>query len=337
MFGNEFQKKYLKILEDRASEPEKKEFQNWLTSSEKNREDFNITTTVWNLFDQTALPEIPDAENEWKLLYNKLDLDNISLEKKKMVPGETNLLSSKIVRPVLTGVFIIIIATLITYFLVNSPQKDRWKTSNTFNKEQKEIVLLDGSIVQLNSKSSISYPENFSMKERKLILSGEAFFSVTKDKNRPFIVLTDNARTTVLGTKFNVCSRNEKTEVIVKEGLVNLSPLDAESKGINISKDEISFIDEDQKTHKPQKINSDYLIGWLKGNLVFVNTPLKDVIDELTRYYDIPVHINSEEVKNKGLSGSFNNKNIEEVLSMISLTYNLKFEKTNDGYILSNK
>jgi ferric-dicitrate binding protein FerR (iron transport regulator) len=158
-----------------------------------------------------------------------------------------------------------------------------------------------------------------------------------KDKDKPFIVLTNNAKTTVLGTKFNVYNRGEKTEVIVKEGLVNLAPLKSENKGINLSKDELSFISNDKNTHTPEKVDPDYRLGWLKGKLVFDNTPLNNVIDELVRFYDIPIAMKGIKYQNSGLTGTFSDQSLEDVLSMICLTFNLDYKKNEKGYYINEK
>jgi hypothetical protein len=162
MFGKKYQKLCLKAFSNEISNEEKKELDTWLNSSESNKMLYDEFLNIWTTSGTTNIPEIPDIENEWKVLYNTLDLDNkVNPEypdkfKFKMVPGGARQWSSKILRPALTGVFLILISFILLLFYQQDKNTPVWKSVDTKNKEHIQIQLSDGSIVELNSGSKIS-------------------------------------------------------------------------------------------------------------------------------------------------------------------------------------
>ena len=106
------------------------------------------------------------------------------------------------------------------------------------NKELKEITLSDGTKVKLDAGSSIKFPDKFEDDKREVFLNGEAYFKVTSDLQTPFIVHTNQAEITVLGTKFNVRAwdQTHKVAVVVVDGKVSLRP-----EGVNNNKSVVIF------------------------------------------------------------------------------------------------
>ncbi|NLT49779.1 MAG: FecR family protein [Ignavibacteria bacterium] len=329
----------LKVLSGNENPDERKKFEEWLNSSDENKTLFEKLLQAWNISPEANPNDFPDVENEWKILYNRLDLDNIDkqLYKVKKVPGETKLLSSKTLRPVLTGVFSLVIVVFVLLFYSESNQTEVWKEVTASDKEILKIQLSEGSTIILNKKSKVKFPAEFDENKREIKLFGEAFFSVKKDKKRPFIVFTSNAKTTVLGTKFNVNGHEEKTEVIVKEGLVNLSPLSEESEGINIKENEISIITKDNKISLPGKINADYRLGWVEGKLIFDNTSLANAIPQIEKFYGVKISADQGEYLNAGFTGTFKKQKIDDVLDIICLAYELDYIKEGDSYKITRK
>jgi ferric-dicitrate binding protein FerR (iron transport regulator) len=205
----------------------------------------------------------------------------------------------------------------------------------TGNKETKEILLSDGSLVKLNNGSNIQYLEKFDSKIREVKLNGEAFFSVTKNST-PFVVITENAKISVLGTKFDVCVRGEKTQVVVKEGKVNLVQKENDA-GVYLTKGQSSCVAKNANPDSPKEIDADYMLGWMNGKLVFNQTPLTEIVDELERFYDVTISIEGNNVTANTLTGSFKNRDVDSALTMICLTMNLNFEKHGNGFLIKLK
>jgi transmembrane sensor len=239
-------------------------------------------------------------------------------------------------KPAFAGIIAILLLVVSVYIVNNNENTPRLKTVATMSKEHKEVHLPDGSVVLLNGDSRITYVDNFNENTREVNLKGEAFFSVTKD-GRPFIVETENAKTTVLGTKFNVRSFEEKTEVFVKEGKVKVKQNNSTDGSVELTKGQFSTVVKDEPPASPKKIEP-YVLSWIDGKLEFNKTRLTEIADELQRFYNTKISIeNNDDLKNYTLTGSFDHQEIDTLLAMICTALDIDFEKQNNGYILRSK
>jgi transmembrane sensor len=192
------------------------------------------------------------------------------------------------------------------------------------------VTLSDGSLVRLNNASKIVYPESFPDSIRQVQLIGEAYFDVAAE-SRPFVVFTKNARIRVLGTEFNVWTRNEETRVIVKEGRVSFRSLESDETGLVLVENQMAVCKEDLQPVETQPANPIGLLGWLEGRIVFDETRLKEVADELSRIYDVEIGLQNPELDSLSISGSFQKKPLEEILEAICLTLDLEYRFEGGG------
>ncbi len=309
------------------NEVEKKILDSWLNESDENRKEHERIKNIWI---KTSPEEIlnPDTESEWFALNRKLEDNSQSARKYSFIKPK--------LRPVLAGVIAILLLFVSIYIVSNKEHTSQVKTIATFTKEHKEVHLPDGSIVLLNGSSEIKFLDNFDKNTREVNLKGEAFFSVIKD-GRPFMVKTENAKTTVLGTKFNVRSYGKKTEVFVKEGKVRVKQNKLTDEAVELTKGQFSSVIKDLAPASPKEINP-YVLSWIDGKLEFNHTKLTEIVDELERFYDTKIIIeNYDDLKNYTMTGSFNHQEIDTLLAMICSALNIDFEKQNNGYILSSK
>ena len=337
----------VKEITGSISASEKMQLENWLTESDANRKEYENLKIIWkssrvnmqNSFSKNDL-ELLDMDTEWDNLQSRLNLGNnknavkgsVSNKRFQFIDG----MFGNNLKPILgTAVAILILITSLLLWN-RGDYTTKTKTVSTTNREHLRVDLPDGSIAELNSASSISFWETFTDSIREVRLKGEAFFSVSKS-TKPFIVRTENARTKVLGTKFNVWARGEITRVIVKEGRVNLIPNDGRANGVTLSQNQISSVTKNQQPTSPEHINADMLLGWLSGKLVFVQTPLGEIIGEIERYYDVRISLTNDEMKDYTVTGSFNNTDADSVIAMICLTLNLDHKKVNNGYLIETK
>jgi ferric-dicitrate binding protein FerR (iron transport regulator) len=205
-------------------------------------------------------------------------------------------------------------------------------TISTVKGERKEILLADGSHVFLNAKSSITYNNNFTDK-RNISLSGEAFFKVARDTEKPFTITSNNTETKVLGTSFNInsTSRN-KTIVSVNTGKVIVRSKTKLKDSIILTKNQqVEFIN-----NKPLKLsynNSDDLMAWTKNIIVLNNETLENTAEILENWYNISIDIENEKIKNETISGKFNNETLKNVMQSIALLKNLKITYLTPNHI----
>lgn len=201
------------------------------------------------------------------------------------------------------------------------------------------VTLQDGSVVMLNSGSTLTYPSSFAgMEKREVYLKGEAFFKVTKNPERPFIVSTDHMYTQVFGTVFNVSAYEEDTmvEVVLVEGSVgvgkteestfqNLQMLKPSQKASNVSSVDNVFLIEN--------VDVTPYISWTKGVLSFENTSMTEIIKRLQRQYNIQIINQYGELGERRFTGMFDVEDIDHVLRTIQAHTHFSYKK--EGKIIT--
>ncbi len=183
------------------------------------------------------------------------------------------------------------------------------------------FFLSDGSKVRLNSESSISYLQTFDSTQRVVTLEGEAFFEVTPDSKRPFIVRTGEIETTVVGTSFNVEAypAEEKVKVAVKTGKVSVNiprPKTNDVSGETIVLSPMEMATYSRKTNKSMVSGYDPLtvLGWSEGTLHFENASMSEFILKLERWYGVDIIVKRDKPVPKGITGTYTQLPLEEIL-----------------------
>ena len=185
------------------------------------------------------------------------------------------------------------------------------------------LTLSDGTKVWLNADSELKYPVEFSGDTREVTMSGEAYFEVTKQEGKPFIVKTSLGNITVLGTEFNVCNYPEKEKLVTTlvKGKVSCSL--PNGKNIILAPDQQLRV-EKAGTCELRTVNTKYFTCWKDGMFLFEEMRLEEILEQLARWYDIHIFYTSEVVKNLHFSGDLSRfKNIDTFIEM--------FEKSSDA------
>ncbi|KZS42260.1 hypothetical protein AWE51_02125 [Aquimarina aggregata] len=205
------------------------------------------------------------------------------------------------------------------------------RTVSTEHGGFKTVILPDGSTIVLNANSSISYPKEFTDSLRKVTLIGEAFFDIKRNINKPFIVEAENLKIKVLGTSFNVKSypKDEKIETTLVTGKVEVHKQNIEQNPIVLEPSERAVFDKKKSNIKVDKVDSNRIVAWQDGKLIFDNTPLKQVVLDLNRKYDVEFVIQSDSLLQYKYTGEFDNLELEEVLELLKISspINYKYEE----------
>ena len=329
-----FQKLCIKDLSNNINEKEKEILLGELEKSELNRAEYNKLKETWSYSKPVELHYELSEEEEWNKFNTRLAAENYASEDSA---GLASNFFGAIFKPKLKNTFafgtaLIVIVTAIFLYNNHNPELIL-KSIATTNMQKLEVELPDGSIANLNSGSKIEFYENFEDDKREVKLEGEAFFSVKKN-GRPFTIKTENAVTKVLGTKFNVWARAKETRVIVKEGKVSLAE-SINNNEVILTMGESSKVVESNAPIKPTKVDPEYLLGWLNNRIVFSNTNLEEISEELERKYNVQIDIADPELLSYNLTGTFENEKIDTVLTKICLALNLKYSEQNNGYKLT--
>lgn len=200
---------------------------------------------------------------------------------------------------------------------------------------QQQVILPDGSTVFLNGNSTLEFPRTFGPKNRIVRLSGEAFFKVTKNLIKPFIVETRSARIKVLGTSFNVLTSpdNNRVEVLVKTGVVSLSSRHNRKERLFLVKGDFGIVDSG-KTKRATAPGKNYL-AWQTKKFQFNNEKLINVVETLNHAYATRILLGSDSIQQLHLTSTFNQVSLDTVVRSLCLTFHLIATQNNDEIILS--
>lgn len=204
-----------------------------------------------------------------------------------------------------------------------------------------ELELSDGTLVHLNSGSTLKYPVAFiAGQNRQVFLDGEAFFDVSKDKKHPFVVNADNLNIRVLGTHFNVSNYSEDaiTDVVLVEGSVGLydSNEKFETNKSTILKPGFkgSFNKKDKQINTTAVITDTYT-SWMQGGLNFRNMSFKNISKKLERHYNVTIESQNTKLDNELFNASFkSNESVEKVLSYFNDVYGIKYTIKNNQILI---
>ena len=185
-----------------------------------------------------------------------------------------------------------VIALAVGFWFVNNQNGFTTETliAKTEYQGKQTVTLDDGTIVWLNGNSQLTYFTDFSGDERRVKLTGEAFFDVTKFPDKPFIIETTNSKVIVLGTSFNVRSRLSEnlTEVVVKTGKVRLEN-SAGDKMVELTPNQKGVHDVSTNLVTEMEVKDMNDIAWHSDKLIFMNTPLSEVLDDLSKQFEVEI------------------------------------------------
>ena len=215
----------------------------------------------------------------------------------------------------------------------NSNVKSEYNTLRIPKGKILSITLQDGSVVKLNSGSELRYPSSFAgMDNRQVYLKGEAFFDITKNPKKPFVVKTEEMFTQVYGTVFNISAyeNDDKIEVVLVEGSVGVG-------GENdFSAETLKMIKPFQKvtnskitdhTYHIEDVDVTPYIAWTKGIVAFQNEQMSDIIKKLERQFNVKIINENEMLGERRFTGMFDKEGIDMILKTIQTHTNFTYSK----------
>lgn len=203
---------------------------------------------------------------------------------------------------------------------------------------QYELQLPDGTKVWLNAASSIRYPISFTGKQRQVRITGEVYFEVAADPEKPFVVATGSLQIRVLGTQFNINAYgDEKTvKTTLLEGSVRVSSLTGTHQSLVIAPGQQAELDSSGQITLVRQADTKEAVGWKNGLFVFHNDNLPEIMRQLVRWYDVDVEYADNEVPESHFSGAiYRKETIDKVLHMLELTGGAHFKIDGTKIIVS--
>jgi len=297
------------------------DIETWRLEDPDNERRFKRFQLIWETSKQFDLKDPIDAQDSLSRLRNKIN-DQHS--------GNWAIVQLKPKYNWLKAVAALVVIAGVAWFYTTTPFVKNLKS--TTNQLVKIDTLSDGSVITLNKNSVLEYPSKFRDKQRLVVLAkGEAFFNVTPDRNKPFLIKSGKMLIRVVGTSFNVKLRNGNVEVIVETGKVQVSKGESHiylkpGEKITVSKNSAAL---------EKEITPDLLYNYYRTKaFVADDTPLWRMVQVLNEAYDTKIVIHNPAIKNLPLNTTFKNESLDEILTVISRTFKITVEKKQDQILL---
>lgn len=331
-------------------EPELERF--WSEFSAKNPEklpEINEAIQFLNLF-STQFPELPD---------DKLSKLHEQITDRLDVP-----VSASIVHQIIksksrenriyayAAVFTLVLVALVSWWMmkpitVNRPfqlaSTQAEQSTNQLEKhvipngKRSRIILEDGTQVWVNAGSKLEYSNNFlEGPTRDVYLKGEAYFDVTPDPSRPFLVHVQGVDIKVLGTSFNVkgYEGDPKIETTLVHGKISIASDSVYDHVTLAANQRAVFLKEKKRMFVENNVETDTYTSWRKGVLVFDDQPLREILPILERTFNVTIHTEDAHSLNCRFTAKIKNKSLNEVLDLFRASETIGYSiKDNDVYI----
>ncbi len=288
-------------LKGEITEKELIELKKWLADDLKNRELYDDLKNSWEKTGEISFK--PDKEKAWLKISDK-----INKGKRKN-------------RKWIYRIAALLIIGFSAWFYLNT--NSNYHFIVVANNKIKSVNLPDGSKITLNKGSKIEYSNFENTNNRKVKLTGEAYFEVAKDKNHPFIIECKEFNVKVLGTTFNINNTGKTSELTVYTGLVLMQ---SSTNTLILPAGHSATINKLGKVEEIPFIND--ANNWLSKKLVFDNDKLSEVAKVLNKTFSVDISINNTKLANCKFTATFDsNSTLEEIISVIEKTFSLSSEK----------
>jgi ferric-dicitrate binding protein FerR (iron transport regulator) len=314
-----------RYLSNEASGEEIREVEAWIRSSREAEEMWLMARKSWD-------------ESHYALQYNSIDSQLAwSKVKQQMEPEKTGIFMWRRLATIGVAASLLLVLGWFVVQKVTLPHQVIVERQLVVSdKAMEQLMLADGSSINLNGGSKLSYPEEFSAESRLVKLEGEAFFSVAPDKKRPFLVNAGDVEVKVLGTAFNVKAypNHPTIEVTVEHGTVKVSGNSGE---VILTAGFLAVFDKSSGTlRKLENSNLNYQ-AWKTKQLEFNQTNMSEVIRVLEEVYKVDVVVADPSILDLKISARFDQNTLDYVLQVISRTFKLDYSTQGDVVLLAHK
>ncbi|MFK8007591.1 MAG: FecR family protein [Saprospiraceae bacterium] len=328
MEGLEYQL-IIKFLEGELNAEEKSKFKDWQNATPRNEKRFQEVKFLW------------EKSNLTKPFQKEISIDvdaalaNVHRQLPQTQPAKVVNLRRRFIQ-ISAAAAVILFAGL--FWMLNSSVE--MIEIKTLANEQKKVILPDESIVWLNENSQLTYPKNFEENKRAVAMNGDLVFEVTPNKQKPFIVKSEELAVQVLGTKFNVISPNNKNTnsfVHVLHGKVSVQRDDFSGNKVILEKGMSAVLDKKDALSLTNEFSANRLF-WMNKTLVFDQTRLEDVVADLENIFKTKLEVENLNVLNCEFTGTFDDSiTIEKLLEIMTAIFGIEIEKINSTHFKIKK
>ncbi|MCT4636656.1 MAG: FecR domain-containing protein [Bacteroidales bacterium] len=318
----------VRYMGDDLSDEERESLVLWVSESDDNRRIFKEFRKVWIL--KCFADEDFDSEKAWENVSKRVGRRKV--KDKKLFISWMSVAAS-------------VIVLIALWFVMpdSNVQSGDVRVKVLAGEFPEKVILPDSTVVWVNSDSELIYPVAFAENERSVTFNGEGYFEVTKNKQKPFVIYSDNTITKVLGTSFNLNTRvsEHKSELVVITGKVKFENRITEA-SVELEADDKGIVDVEENTEVVEtttpaktKIDNYNVIAWKTKEFEFDETRLDDILREIEKVYHIEIEVEDEELLSVRVTTSFSALTAEDILEVLSDTIGFDYILDDEGtYII---
>ncbi len=341
----------LKYLSDSLTPEEKRRFNAWLQSDFENQKLLHLIETIW--YSPEKGHSVSDIKTAWENLAKKSristpfenqhsDIRPLSRSYARKILFARSAKATRILRIAA----VLLLATFIHLFYKGIRPSFQAEAMNEMGEISVDygktavVTLTDGTKITLDAGSTLAYPQELMGDIRQVYLSGEAFFEVTANPQKPFVIHANEAVIKVLGTQFNVSAwpKLREIRVAVAEGKVAFRSKDHdEKKAVIVEKGELSILWNKKVLTQPVDVDVKKYLAWLDREMILDNTPLYEALDRLKRWYKLEFELPSPVYNSVRISGTIRKEPINDIIKILSLAVNLEFKRIGNRIIFMEK
>ncbi|OJJ20300.1 hypothetical protein BKI52_17705 [marine bacterium AO1-C] len=330
-----FSELIIKRLSNNISDIENTQLDQWLAESSENYNIFEELAQVWESTEEYQKSYEPDTAaglaKFQQLIADETPTSEIPVKETPVKPIKSS--PKRYFNSLSIAAVIALLLVAGYWVLFNNNSSVEIKTANV----SKVVDLPDGSKVTLNKNSVLTYNKKF--ENRVVNLKGEAFFEVTKQGGKSFSIFSNNVKTEVLGTSFNVKAPDNANgvEVTVVTGKIAVSLEKVSTKKVVLVPGDKAIYQQKKETITKQKNTNKNFLAWKTRRLTYENTSLRDILPELEQHYQVKIEPQNTALLNCRFTGTFDNITLKKALEVIQFSMDASYEKLGDGYIIKGK
>lgn len=310
--NKDFLIKIVQFLNDPTSESLAAEVNVWRNASQRNEEFFQQITHLWNM--SSGLKDLDSLNTDEAVDRLSIRLGYAPVEKQHGFIWFRNIAAA-------------VLLAVLGYWAYHSVTEVSYLTKTT-GAIIDSVLLQDGTRIYLAENSSVRYPEEIKGKTRNVyLIKGEAFFKVSKDSIRPFVVAVDSSKVTVLGTSFNISYAHEQIGLSVRTGKVKFEAPNGKETSILTAGDGLIY-------HRRRGVTDHFFDGsgsdyaWLTHELSFVDASLSQVFKSLEKYYKVKFNVEDSLSSYNKFNATFKDNELDAILLILEETYPLQITRT---------
>ncbi|MFD2520693.1 FecR family protein [Emticicia soli] len=319
-----------KYLAQETDAQENALIEKWLQESDENQKELDDFSFIWDnlgVLKEEHTPAV-DVDAAWLKVKSKMNLP----QEAKVVPLVSAPKKTKFFTLGIAASITILLTVGLLFYFFNKPSPEIISLKTT--KNSLEQILPDGSVVFLNSNTTLTYPENFDGDIREISMTGEAFFDIKRDETKPFVIHANGSEIKVLGTSFNIKAYDKNVKVSVETGKVQFAN---KAKAIILVAGEQATFEAEKDTIKKQIIADKNTFAYKTKVFVFDNASLEYITNVLAQGYHVNIRLQNEGIKSCRLTTKFENESLADALNIIAETLNLTVSTKDTAYVLDGR